>query len=233
MTISLANSIPVVCKFILSIAALVKPRKPQWKSLAGVLKNSCPRKERVGLPIYLWCQGMAPFLIPPLKRFASTMGGACPHLWVRSSRIRGDYSICTATSPNGHARRIACIHWWPATVKTTEQAERRSEAVLGWTVPAVPGPPFERTTSRRKASTMLGFVWCAKRQCHSIAWQSVRLSRFHLKVNRRVFLKTVGAGFLAFVTLASVKASLEASRPNMLFFFPDEHRFDWTSMNPA
>jgi hypothetical protein len=80
---------------------------------------------------------------------------------------------------------------------------------------------------------MLGFVWCAKRQCHSIAWQSVRLSRFHLKVNRRVFLKTVGAGFLAFVTLASVKASLEASRPNMLFFFPDEHRFDWTSMNPA
>jgi arylsulfatase len=64
------------------------------------------------------------------------------------------------------------------------------------------------------------------------AWQSVHLWRFHVEMNRRVFLKTVGAGLLASVGPASINASRKTSRPNILLFFPDEHRFDWTSMNP-
>ena len=49
MTISEANSIPVVTRSILRNAAAEYPRRPQWKSLAGQRKNSRPigRKDRV------------------------------------------------------------------------------------------------------------------------------------------------------------------------------------------
>jgi len=52
-----------------------------------------------------------------------------------------------------------------------------------------------------------------------------------MKMNRRAFLKTAGAGLSALVTLDRVVATGGHSRPNILFFYPDQHRFDWTSMN--
>ena len=42
MTISEANSIPVVCSWIRSKAARETPRSPQWKSPTGARKNSRP-----------------------------------------------------------------------------------------------------------------------------------------------------------------------------------------------
>lgn len=52
-------------------------------------------------------------------------------------------------------------------------------------------------------------------------------------MKRREFL---GAGALGLMTLGlnnnPLRAAGAAPRPNILFFFPDEHRFDWTSFNP-
>ncbi|MBA7636015.1 Arylsulfatase [subsurface metagenome] len=53
-----------------------------------------------------------------------------------------------------------------------------------------------------------------------------------MKMNRRVFLKTAGAGLSAMMTLDCVMARDGVWRPNILFFYPDQHRFDWTSSNP-
>jgi len=53
-----------------------------------------------------------------------------------------------------------------------------------------------------------------------------------MKMNRRAFLKTAGASLSAIVTLDCVMTGNGVSRPNILFFYPDQHRFDWTSMNP-
>jgi len=58
-----------------------------------------------------------------------------------------------------------------------------------------------------------------------------------MKMNRRVFLKKVGAGLSAMLTLDCVmvvpcESRGSVSRPNILFFFPDQHRYDWTSINP-
>ena len=60
MTISLANSIPVVWSCIRLYASLLKPRRPQWKSETGHWKKSWPMNERTGLPIHLCFQGIAP-----------------------------------------------------------------------------------------------------------------------------------------------------------------------------
>lgn len=52
-------------------------------------------------------------------------------------------------------------------------------------------------------------------------------------MKRREFL---GTGALALSLFGQPSALLSAAaspRPNILFFFPDEHRFDWTSFNPA
>ncbi|MFH1884722.1 MAG: sulfatase-like hydrolase/transferase [Planctomycetota bacterium] len=51
-----------------------------------------------------------------------------------------------------------------------------------------------------------------------------------MKMNRRVFLKTAGAGLSAMMTLDCVMARDGVWRPNILFFYPDQHRFDWTSI---
>ena len=55
MTISLANSIPVVCSSIRSYAALLKPRRPQWKSPTGQWKKSRPMtdQDRIADPAVL------------------------------------------------------------------------------------------------------------------------------------------------------------------------------------
>lgn len=44
-------------------------------------------------------------------------------------------------------------------------------------------------------------------------------------LSRRIFLGTAAAGALR-------ASQVSPRRPNILFFFPDEHRFDWTSLNP-
>jgi len=51
-----------------------------------------------------------------------------------------------------------------------------------------------------------------------------------MKMNRREFLMTAGASLSAMVTLDSVLPAGSISRPNILFFYPDQHRFDWTSI---
>ncbi|MHC4120472.1 MAG: sulfatase family protein [Planctomycetota bacterium] len=51
-------------------------------------------------------------------------------------------------------------------------------------------------------------------------------------MNRRTFLRVTGAGISAVIGLDSLVAGARASRPNILFFYPDQHRYDWTSMNP-
>ncbi|MHC4628060.1 MAG: hypothetical protein ACYTDV_13860, partial [Planctomycetota bacterium] len=51
-------------------------------------------------------------------------------------------------------------------------------------------------------------------------------------MNRRSFLRMTGAGLSAAVGLGRLAAGRRARRPNILFFYPDQHRFDWTSMNP-
>lgn len=53
-----------------------------------------------------------------------------------------------------------------------------------------------------------------------------------MKMNRRAFLKTSGAALAGLFVLDRLVMAERASRPNILFFFPDQHRFDWTSMNP-
>ncbi|UCG58159.1 MAG: sulfatase-like hydrolase/transferase [Phycisphaerales bacterium] len=53
-----------------------------------------------------------------------------------------------------------------------------------------------------------------------------------MNMNRRAFLKMTGASISAMVALDQVMAAGGTSRPNILFFYPDQHRFDWTSMNP-
>jgi arylsulfatase A-like enzyme len=52
------------------------------------------------------------------------------------------------------------------------------------------------------------------------------------KMNRRAFLKTTGAGLAGLCVLDWAAMAGRASRPNILVFLPDQHRFDWTSMNP-
>ena len=54
-------------------------------------------------------------------------------------------------------------------------------------------------------------------------------------MNRREFLKTAVVGAVAATCPASVFGAVVAKerRPNILFFFPDQHRYDWTSVNPA
>ncbi|WP_445246101.1 hypothetical protein [Microcoleus sp. OTE_8_concoct_300] len=64
-TISLAHSIPVVCKSSFKIDSLLKPRNPQLKSPAGLEKNSCPIHVSAGFPKYLCSGGIAPGLMPP------------------------------------------------------------------------------------------------------------------------------------------------------------------------
>jgi arylsulfatase len=51
-----------------------------------------------------------------------------------------------------------------------------------------------------------------------------------MKMNRRTFLKTAGAGLSAAVALDCVTAAGQTRRPNILFFYPDQHRFDWTNI---
>ena len=51
-----------------------------------------------------------------------------------------------------------------------------------------------------------------------------------MKMNRRTFLKTVGAGLSGAAALGLVAAAGETRRPNILFFYPDQHRYDWTSI---
>jgi len=53
-----------------------------------------------------------------------------------------------------------------------------------------------------------------------------------MKVNRRAFLRTAGAGLSGLMALDWAAMADGVSRPNILFFFPDQHRFDWTTMNP-
>lgn len=50
-------------------------------------------------------------------------------------------------------------------------------------------------------------------------------------MNRRDFLRVTGAGLAAVVGLDQLSEAQVPSHPNILFFFPDQHRFDWTSMN--
>ena len=52
-----------------------------------------------------------------------------------------------------------------------------------------------------------------------------------MKMNRRAFLRMTGAGLAGLSVLDWPTMAERASRPNILFFFPDQHRFDWTSMN--
>lgn len=58
------------------------------------------------------------------------------------------------------------------------------------------------------------------------------------KQTRRDFLKTVGtaAAFSLSAPViragAAIGASSSAKRPNIVFFFPDQHRFDWLGTNP-
>jgi len=52
-----------------------------------------------------------------------------------------------------------------------------------------------------------------------------------MKMNRRTFLKKAGASVSAMITLDRVLADDNLRRPNILFFFPDQHRSDWTSAN--
>ncbi|MFH1719342.1 MAG: sulfatase-like hydrolase/transferase [Planctomycetota bacterium] len=51
-------------------------------------------------------------------------------------------------------------------------------------------------------------------------------------MNRRTFLKKAGASVSAMMTLDRVLAGDGLQHPNILFFFPDQHRSDWTSSNP-
>jgi hypothetical protein len=67
-TSSLANSMPVVRRFILRQASRVSARSPQWKSETGERKSLRPTAESSGLPIQRWFQGMAPGRMRPLKR---------------------------------------------------------------------------------------------------------------------------------------------------------------------
>jgi arylsulfatase A-like enzyme len=58
-----------------------------------------------------------------------------------------------------------------------------------------------------------------------------------MKKTRREFLRESGSA-LAAATLTSslgcdAGATAPTRRPNILFFFPDQHRFDWVGMNPA
>ena len=50
-------------------------------------------------------------------------------------------------------------------------------------------------------------------------------------INRRNFLKKVGAG----VAIASIagKVKSQTQQPNILFFFPDQQRPDWTGLNKS
>lgn len=57
-------------------------------------------------------------------------------------------------------------------------------------------------------------------------------------MNRRTFLKSAGLGLAAMTArgafaAAAVPAAAAPPRPNILFLFPDQHRPDWTSLNPA
>jgi arylsulfatase len=58
-------------------------------------------------------------------------------------------------------------------------------------------------------------------------------------MNRRYFLKCagIGAAVLAVPGMFSIGAAQaageSAKKPNILLFFPDQHRYDWTSMNPV
>ena len=51
MTISDANSMPVVCRRMRWNASREKPRRPQWKSPTGQRKNSLPMPDSTGLPM--------------------------------------------------------------------------------------------------------------------------------------------------------------------------------------
>ncbi|UCD00367.1 MAG: sulfatase-like hydrolase/transferase [Phycisphaerales bacterium] len=53
-----------------------------------------------------------------------------------------------------------------------------------------------------------------------------------MKMNRRAFLKASGAAVAGLSVTDQVTWGRHVSRPNILFFYPDQHRFDWTSMNP-
>ena len=53
-----------------------------------------------------------------------------------------------------------------------------------------------------------------------------------MKMNRRAFLKAAGVAVAGLPAMDCITWANQASRPNILFFFPDQHRFDWTSMNP-
>ena len=55
--------------------------------------------------------------------------------------------------------------------------------------------------------------------------------------DRRAFLKTAGAAVTGALTLSpqlapAASPALQDRPPNILFFFPDQHRFDWTGANP-
>jgi arylsulfatase A-like enzyme len=52
-------------------------------------------------------------------------------------------------------------------------------------------------------------------------------------MKRREFLKAIGLGAVALGRTDLFGAGKPEVRPNILFLFPDEHRFDWTSMNGA
>ncbi|MBM3333365.1 sulfatase-like hydrolase/transferase [Candidatus Sumerlaeota bacterium] len=51
-------------------------------------------------------------------------------------------------------------------------------------------------------------------------------------MKRRDFLKASALGLVALKERSLFGSVAPKKRPNILFFFPDQHRFDWTSMNP-
>jgi len=56
-----------------------------------------------------------------------------------------------------------------------------------------------------------------------------------MSYNRRDFMKLAGVAAAASLFGERLLAAGQdrAGRPNILLFFPDQHRFDWTSMNPS
>jgi len=54
-----------------------------------------------------------------------------------------------------------------------------------------------------------------------------------VEMKRRTFVKTVGAGAASLaLSFRAITAAKSGKRPNILFFFPDQHRFDLTGLNP-
>jgi hypothetical protein len=72
ITISEANSIPVVCRSIDRYASFVNARIPQCTSLTSARKRRFSSPVDRGLPIYRFFQGIAPGTIVPRVRVPMT-----------------------------------------------------------------------------------------------------------------------------------------------------------------